>query len=188
MLILALGFVLAPIIFPIAYLLRDIEIVRQKLLWVFYDDEDEFGYDVDWWMQDKPENFWTAYQWAALRNPAWNLHTLFLLDNIKAVFTKSKGNLTKGGKDVELSFRDSAVLKYEDKDGKYMNNKGEYLSIKYSVIGSLYAEFYDYKSLKKYWRYSFAGNIYKTFWLELQIGYTTRCTLRLKIKNIKKIK
>lgn len=187
-LILALGFVLAPIIFPIAYLLRDIEIVRQKLLWAFYDDEDEFGYDVDWWMGDKEENFWTAYKWAALRNPAWNLHTLFSLKKITAVFTKVKGGLTKGGKDVEVALGNSAVLKYEDADGNYMNNKGEYLSIKYSMLGSLYAEFYDYTSESKYWRYSFAGKVYKSMWLELQIGYTTRATFRLKVKNIKKIK
>ena len=186
--ILALGFILAHIIFPIVYLLKDIKIVRNKLLWVFYDDEDEFGFDVDWWMQDKPRNFWTAYKWGALRNPAWNLHTLFILNNINAIFTKSKGKLTKAGEYFELSFKDSAVLKYEDAYGAYMNNKGIYLSTKYSILGSLYAEFYDSKSLNKYWRYSFAGNIYKSIWLELQIGYTTRCTLRLKIKNIKKIK
>ena len=73
MMVSLLGFLTAPVIFPIAYLLRKIKVFRNNILWIYYDDEDEFGFDVDWWMQGRKKNFWTAYKWAALRNPAWNL-------------------------------------------------------------------------------------------------------------------
>ena len=45
MLLNLLGFLTAPIVFPFAYLLKDIKIVREKLLWIYFDDEDEFD---DW--------------------------------------------------------------------------------------------------------------------------------------------
>ena len=45
MLINLLGFLTAPIIFPIAYYLRKIKFVRNKLLWIYFDDEDGFGWD-----------------------------------------------------------------------------------------------------------------------------------------------
>lgn len=76
MLINLLGFLTAPIIFPIAYLLRDIKLFRNYILWIYYDDEDDFGFNVSWWMRDKKPSFWMAYKWCAIRNPAWNLHTL----------------------------------------------------------------------------------------------------------------
>ncbi len=91
-----LGFLTAPIIFPIAYLLKDIRIVRKKLLWIYYDDEDNFGWDVHWWSQSNnyKRNFWTAYKWCAIRNPAWNLHTLFKINYNPTFIVKIKNNKT----------------------------------------------------------------------------------------------
>jgi hypothetical protein len=67
-----------------------------------------------------------------------------------------------------------------------MDNKGDYLSLKYSTLGKQFVIFKDLAE-NKYWRFSYAGNVYKSFWIELQIGYSTRPTFRFKIKNIKKI-
>ena len=189
-----LGFVTAPLVFPIAYLLRNVRIVREKLLWIYYDDEDEFGYDVNWWMVNRSRGFWSAYKWCAIRNPAWNLHTLSTFvggwstinkSEKDYVFLTPKGLLQKNGKVLEPSFRVTAVLKYVDADGNYMDNKGEFLSLKYSTIGSQLVKFYDIRTRKEYWRYSYANKLIGNIWMEIQIGYTTRATFRFKIKNIK---
>lgn len=189
MLINSLGFITAPFIFPIAYILKDFKVFREFILWIYYDDEDEFGYDVDWFMVGRERNFFTAYKWCAIRNPAWNLQASSKLNQRKVyVFTKTKGVLQQNGNIVEPSLNANAVLKYVDENGVYRDNKGEFLSIKHSILGSQYAEFYEVESGEKYWRYSFANkiNIYN-LWIEFQIGYSTRPTFRLKIKNIKQI-
>jgi len=182
-----LGFVTAPLVFPIAYLLRNVRIVREKLLWIYYDDEDEFGFDVFWWMLDNPRNFWSAYKWCAIRNPAWNLHTLSSLNDNRSnyVFLKTKGILQKDGKILQPNFYVTGVLKYVNAENEYMDNKGSYLSLKYSIIGSQFVKFYNKRTLKNYWRYSYANKLIGNIWVEIQMGYTTRATFRLKIKSIK---
>jgi hypothetical protein len=162
------GFLTAPVIFPIAYALRNIKLFRRYILWIYYDDEDEFGYDVDWWMQDKPRNFWTAYKWAALRNPTWNLQASTLLP-----------------KRVTRDLKPTRVLKYIDYDGTYMDNKGPILSLKHSKLGSVY-ETFKWGKLTL-WRYSFAGPIYKKIHMEFQVGWQSRPTFRLKFKKITRI-
>ena len=166
------GFVTAPIVFPLAYLLRSIPLVRNKILWIYYDDEDEFGFDVDWWMQDKPRNFWTAYKWSAIRNPAWNLQAYWRLDYNDSLIPLEGDDIT-------------CVLKYVDSNGKYMDNKGPILSLKHSITGDMWFRF-QLNGLN-YWRYSFADMVFADWWIELQIGFTTRATFRFKIKRITKI-
>jgi hypothetical protein len=166
------GFVTAPIVFPIAYLFKGVSFVRNYLLWLYYDDEDEFGYNVGWWMKGRERGFFTAYRWSALRNPAWNLQALWMLD-YNDTFNIIRGNDR------------TCVLKYVDEDGNYMDNQGEYLSLKHSIIGSEFLLFN--LNGKKYWRYSYAESPFGNIWFELQIGFTTRATFRFKIKNIKKI-
>ena len=182
-----LGFVTAPLVFPIAYLLRDVRIVREKLLWIYYDDEDELGYEVRWWMMDRKRNFATAYNWCAIRNPAWNLHTLSSLNDNRSnyIFLKTKGILQKDGKIFKPNFHVTGVLKYVDENNEYMDNKGKFLSLKYSIIGSQFVKFYNRRTLQNYWRYSYANKLIGNIWLEIQMGYTTRATFRLKIKSIK---
>ena len=181
------GFLTAPIMFPIAYVYAFIPFVRNKLLWIYFDDEDGYGYDVAWWMGDKKRNFWTAYKWCALRNPAWNLHTVFLFKKSDMFLPiKIKGGLIKNGNILKWDRWSIATLKYVDAQGNYMDNKGDYLSLKYSTLGK---QFVIFKNLDEelYWRFSYAGNVYKSFWVEFQIGYSSRPTFRLKIKNIKDI-
>jgi hypothetical protein len=183
-----LGFLTAPIIFPIAYLLKDIRIVRKKLLWIYYDDEDNFGWDVHWWSQSNnyKRNFWTAYKWCAIRNPAWNLHTLFKINyNPTFIVTKEKGLIQKNHKIIKPNFFNTCVLKYVNENGDYMDNKGEYLSLAYSVIGKSFIIFY--LNNKKYFRFSYANMFFNDIWLEIQLGWSTRATFRLKIKKIEKI-
>ena len=187
-----LGLLTSIVVFPLAYILRDVKIVRNKILWIYYDDEDEFGWDVHWWMVGKKKGFISAYRWCVLRNPAWNLQGLFIFkekpSQTNSKILNSKGTLTKGGKKVD-DFG-VAVLKYVDKDGNYMDNMGEFLSLKYSIIGSKSLVFnYTNKEtgkISKYFRYSFANHIINSFWVELQIGFTTRPTFRMKLKNITK--
>jgi len=168
-----LGFITAPIIFPIAYALRNVEIVRKKLLWIYYDDEDGFGWHVDWWMEGREENFWTAYKWAAIRNPAWNLQAMTILP---LRFSVNLGP--------------SRVLKYINEVGTYMDNKGPVLSLRHSHLGSRWQVYQipqSYFGLHELWRYSFAGKIIGKFWMEIQIGFHSRPTFRVKFKWITKI-
>ena len=183
------GFLTAPIMFPIAYLLRDVRVVRDYILWIYYDDEDNFGFDVHWFKPDMEDSFRKAYLWNAIRNPAWNLHTLSMLkgSSERYTFLKPSGILQQDGKMLEPSLRTTAVLKYISEDGQYLDNKGEVLSLRYSIIGSQYVEFYNNATASNYWRYSFANKVRGSLWIELQIGFTTRASFRLKFKIIKKI-
>ena len=183
MLINGLGFITAPIIFPLAYLLRNIPIVRNKILWIYFDDEDEFGFDVDWWMRGKKPSFWMAYKWCALRNPAWNLQAA-LKPNIRAPKTliSESGTHHRGG-DITIDPFVMCVLKWLTENHEYSDNKGEYLSIRHSVLGK---KFLWFKFGDHYWRYSFADKVWKNMWIEFQIGTSdTRHTFRLKFKWIK---
>jgi len=184
------GFLTAPILFPIAYLLRSVSVFRNHILWVYYDDEDEFGYDVYWFKPHLRNGFKKAYLWCAIRNPAWNLHTLSMLKGpaVDYVFLKPKGILQKNSEILKPNLYSIAGLKYEDDYGSYLDNKGPILSLKYSIIGSQFVRFYNIKTGKKYWRYSYANRLIDNIWIEFQIGYSTRATFRLKIKKIKKSK
>ena len=110
----------------------------------------------------KNSDFFTAYLWNALRNPAWNLHTVF--------------NLSERVREETIM-----KLKYVNEKGEYQHNKGEYLSLKHSNIGRKFFKFTLER--KKYWRYTYADNIFGETWVELQIGYTGRPTFRFKYKN-----
>ena len=183
-----LGFLTAPIMFPLAYILKDIKVVRNYILWIYYDDEDEFGFDVYWFKPKMSDGFIKAYLWAAIRNPAWNLQAATSLPTGYYSFGKTSGLLQQDGKVLDVDVNTSAVLKYIDFDGTYMDNKGPVLSMKHSIIGKQFIKFYNIKTNQKYWRYSFANKINSgNLWIELQIGYTTRPTFRFKIKNIKHI-
>ena len=167
------GFITAPLMFPIAYALRDVKIVRRKLLWIYYDDEDEFGFDVDWWMVDREENFWTAYKWGAIRNPAWNLQALSIIN-------------PRWIKHLEHT----KVLKFEDTYGGYRDNKGPVLSLTHSQLGSSFVSYIlpgRFLGLQELWKYSFAGKIIGKLWMEIQIGFHSRATFRVKFKWITKI-
>jgi hypothetical protein len=183
------GFITAPIVFPLAYLLKDVKIVRNKILWIYYDDEDEFGFDVYWFKPNMDDGFIKAYLWAAIRNPAWNLQAMSLLEQKPSyyVFHYIKGILQKDGEVVYPVLNSTAVLKYIDEDGLYMDNKGPILSLRYSIIGKQFVRFYNHRNGKEYWRFSYANKAIGNIWVEFQVGYTTRATFRLKFKNITKI-
>lgn len=189
MLVNLFGFLTAPFVFPFVYLLREVDLFRNCLLWIYYDDEDGFGYGVDWWMRGRSRGFWTAFKWTAIRNPAWNLHTLSMLkgSDMDYVFLKPKGILQREGKILKPNLYYIGGLKYEDEYGSYLDNKGSILSLKYSIIGSQFVKFYSIKTDKEYWRYSYANRLIDNIWVELQIGYSTRATFRLKIKKIKRV-
>jgi len=183
-----LGFLTAPIVFPLAYILKDFKIFRNKILWIYYDDEDEFGFDVYWFKPKMYDGFIKAYLWSAIRNPAWNLQAMSILNkNSWYGFYYVKGILQNNGRIVSPALNSTAVLKYIDEDGKYMENKGPILSLKHSIIGKQFIRFYEYSTNKEYWRFSYANKAIGNIWIEFQVGYTTRATFRLKFKHITKI-
>ena len=188
MIINLIGFLTAPIVFPIAYLFRNVDLIRNKILWIYYDDEDEYASDVYWFKPNMRNGFFKAYLWCAIRNPAWNLQAMSLLKGSYTdyLFLKPKGTLQKNGDILKPDLYTTAVLKYEDENGTYLDNQGPILSFRYSIIGSQFVRFYNIKTNQKYWRYSFANNVVNNIWIELQIGYTTRPSFRLKFKNINK--
>jgi len=184
MLISLLGFVTAPIIFPIAYLLRNVKLFRNHLLWYYYDDEDTI-FGTEWFRKSKglkDKGFKTAYLWSAIRNPAWNLQASLQPEQSTIWVYSSKGMLNKYGKIQKVT--EMAVLKYVNIDGIYSDNKGEFLSLQHSILGSMFL-WYEV-SRKLYWRYSYAKNVYKDYWVEIQLGTNDRrYTWRLKIKKTK---
>lgn len=195
---------LAYVLFPIAYLLRkplrynyylnERRFVKCLIipLWIFLDDESYYaeGHDQgsDWWREAKNlktatswQRFKAAYLWGVVRNPVWNMYYLIRPKQEGFELISAKGSLTKNGE--PMSLWNFAVLKYVDGHGNYKDNKGPYLSLRYSIIGR---SFVWYKSGGRlYWRTSFAGKRFGR-WIEFQAGTNNRrYTIRLKIKNVK---
>ncbi len=148
-------------------------------LWLFLDDEGN-DYGDDWWLKGRKKNWWTAYLWSAVRNPMWNVYYVIKPKVGPKTILKSRSNLRRAG---ELVNREEfAVLKYVDKNGKWMDNKGEYLSLRYSILGRAYMWYKIQDTL--YYRRSFTKMICKDLWLEFHFGTNDkRYTLRFKIKK-----
>lgn len=180
--------ILAPFIYPIAYVLRK-PVRKYKFvpLWIFLDDTEENDWGTDWFIKSKNlkldtvfHRFWASYLWSAIRNPAWNQYSyLKPKQGVKSVLS-SKGYITNS-KDIY----DFAVLKGLFKDGTYADNKGDFISLKHSKLGGNFTWYYIEKKL--YFRASFAGFFIFT-WLELQLGTNdSRYTFRLKFKKYENI-
>lgn len=178
MIISLFGWLTSKIVFPFLYPFRNTWVRNTKPFWYYFDDEDEFSFNVHWWMVGRNKTFLTAYKWAALRNPAWNLQASLKPKQGAKEYVSHKGNIGS------YNYYDLAVLKYVDQYGGYMDNKGEYLSFKYSIIGKIFTWYKIDGTL--YWRYSFAGKLFSNIWSEIQLGTTDlRYTFRFKIKKVK---
>ena len=179
-----LALAVAPLLYPVAYLLRNVKIVREKLLWYFFDDEDGF-YGAQYWRDAKgitKNTFWISYRWSALRNPMWNMHTVLKPIEGSEVVISEKGQLTStDGEDIPST--NVAVLMYVDEDGVWAHNSGKYLSIYFSKLGRVFIWFTIEDKL--YWRCSYAGNLFGNIWMEIQLGIGKRYTFRFKVKNVK---
>jgi hypothetical protein len=195
---------LAYILYPVAYLLRNpLRKARYGKtsflkalatpIWIFLDDKvvelagDDYG--EKWWktvngIEVQNLNAWqlfkVAYRWGVIRNPAWNMYQIFKPKKGKKVLVSATGRLLQDGWPVGL--HNFAVLKYEDSNGNYTNNQGEFLSSKFSIFGK--SMFWYTIENRLYWRFSYAG--YNTFlkrWIELHLGSNDRrYTIRFKIK------
>ncbi len=186
MLLSLLGFVLAPITFPIYYLLRNTKLVHYKPLWYAGDEEDGI-YGAQYWKDANgitKDTFWSAYRWSAIRNSMWNLQASLTPKEGPELFISAKGELTYNYEDTSLE--EMAALHYENEDGSWAGNTGEILSRRFSTLGrSLY---WFSKGGRLYWRYSFADKVYKNLWIELQLGTSTKRHLfKIKFKNIKRV-
>lgn len=174
-----LGWITAKFMFPLAYVLRNVKLFRNYILWIYYDDEDGI-YGAYWWNKRLLTDFWTAYRWNALRNPAWNLQAILKPKECVKKPISIYGRLRRNGADV--GYWNMAVLKYVDANGRETNNKGQYISLQHSIIGRMLVWYYNDNTL--HFRYSFAKNVWKRFWIEIHLGTTEkRYTFRFKIKN-----
>lgn len=190
---------LAYIFFPFAYLLRKPLRSGRKYkfwkyivipLWIFLDDEEyeRQGHDFGepWWRKAKGlkidtnwQKFKVAYLWCAVRNPVWNMYELIRVRQGEHTIRDASGRLTQDGPEVNIM--NFAVLKYVDFAGIYMDNKGPYLSLVYSILGK--SKVWYTTGGRLYWRYSYAGKKFGR-WIEIQAGTTDlRYTLRFKIKT-----
>ena len=180
MLIALLAFLTAPITYPLVYPYHRFKWSKNKPWWYWFDDEDGL-YGSLYWRTAKgitKNNFWVSYRWCALRNPMWNLHASLVPLKGKEKVVNQKGILTKNGKRVAL-YR-VAVIQYEDADGNWQHNSGDIISLKHSIIGSVFRWFTIQNKL--YWRYSFVKNVFWRLWIEIQLGVGKRYTFRFKVK------
>lgn len=185
MLVSLLGFLTAKIVYPFAYLFRKISFVRNKLLWIYYDDEVPDSKDYQSWLKGRKETFWLMYQWHALRNSAWNLQvSLKPKKGLKKV-VRSKGYHSRNG-NYDISVFEMCVMKWLDENYNFSWYKGKYLSLEHSVIGKMFVWYTIDNTL--YWRYSYVKKIFGKIWLEFQIGTDDhRHKFKLKIKRVKHI-
>ena len=197
--------VLSLIVYPLAYVLRDhLRAMRQSNnkvirivavpLWIFLDDEcveltgDDYGEywyklvnDINIDTMTKWELFVVAYKWGAIRNPAWNQHTMIQPNEGMETLVSYKGSTTSA------YWWEFAELKWMT-NGNPSDNQGECIAPPpYSVFGE--AMVWYTAGDRLYWRYSFAGKKFGRF-VEIQIGTTEgkqwinkRYTWRMKIKG-----
>lgn len=181
--LLALAFVGGMVLYPFVYPFRNINFVRNNTpFWWFFDDEDGF-YGAEYWRTAKgitKNSFWVSYRWSALRNPMWNAHTKIRPNSGKEVIVRSWGKLTRG---EETSLSNSATLNYEDYNGNYQGNTGDYLSLKFSYLG--WAFIWFTKNDKLYWRFSLAMRLFGKRWIEIQLGAFYRYIFKVKSTVVK---
>lgn len=192
MLVNLLFFLLAHIVYPILYPFRNLKLMNYIPFWWFFDDEDgnygtdwfrdslEYGNKTDWFSL-----FRIAYKWSAMRNPSWNLQASLLPKEGYKVLLSSSGSAVRGG--IVVSPFLMCGFKYENENGKYTNNIGDYLSLTHSILGRQFA-WYKVEGVT-YWRFSYANELFKNVWVEFQIGTNNqRYTWRLKIKRNLKVR
>lgn len=185
MLILLLGVITSYFMFPLYYILKDSKSALKRILWLYGDDEDGV-YGAEYWKKAKgikKDNFITAYRWSVLRNPAWNLHTLIAPEGEQEREIKSFGKLYKNLERISLD--NMAVIHHVDHNGNWNNNSGQYISMKYSILG--YSFYFFEKGFKKYFRFSTAFRLFnikdKSIFIEIQIGTSKKRHLaKFKIK------
>ena len=169
--------ILAPIFYPLGELFKPLG--RYNPFWIFLNDEPP----TDWYIKSKKDQpYWLIiYQWKAIRNPAWNFHKLIRPKQGKPKIISSRGYISINNK--KISNMTLAVLKGKFKDGQYADNKGEYIDLQKSKLGSSFNWYKVENNL--YFRGSFA-NYFLFRWVELHIGANEkRYTFRFKIKNYK---
>ena len=163
------------------------------LLWIFLDDEsylingDDYGSEI-WREQEGIEintgwqKFIAAYKWGVIRNPAWNMYSIFRTKKGDPTIISEKGYLERNG--VSWPLINSAVIKWEDGEGNYTDNNGKCISKKFSIFGKSKIWYEIDNTL--YWRYTFAGKKKFLWWeyMEIQLGTNDkRYKIRFKVKN-----
>lgn len=200
-LISVLSYIVYPIVYPIRNFIRkwynsDSKIKRILItpLWIFLADGsfEENGHEFgnDWWLEAKNtkldtswRKFWAAYQWNVLRNPAWNRYLLIKPQQGEPEIVSQSGKLYR--EEYPVSIMDFANLKYVNDKGEFRDNKGDFLSMYFSIFGKSFVWYRINNRL--YWRYSLAKRVKPFgFWIELHAGTNDRrYTIRGKIKFVK---
>jgi hypothetical protein len=188
----------AYIVYPISYLLKD-KIREYKNngnkfgrvvsfpLWLYLNDGNSNDIGYEWYHEAVglyPTNAWNkfrlAYMWSVIRNPAWNHYEVFKPNSGDVEKVSLKGSIESG---VPHNWETLASLRYVNKDGEFRDNKGDFLSLKFSRIGKKMVWYRIGNTL--HFIYSFANKVGK-YWIELQYGsITRRYKIRFKIKDVK---
>lgn len=155
------------IMYPLAFVLRYTIRKNPKLwfpLWIVLDDEEDFG--EPFFLFDRKRNFWTSYQWAAIRNNCWNYHSLFE----KELWTDQVFPTRRLKWEYKVWDRETGLMKWIS---GWTVNRGERLSEKYSTLG------WDNRTFKvptpengmiEVWTISYAGKVGPVL-INLKLGW-----------------
>lgn len=201
----------APILFPIAWILRWMG--KFNPLWIFLDDDCPLGNKEECWnlVGFEPDTWWhkfrCAYYWSAIRNVAWNSYKIPFLKGINSrypftdynydnctIIVYNQENLKKHIiQPVNIKTRNSRMNRakfysYNNEGVKSdSSNEGTYIDFELSFFGK---SLYYFKNNGKWWfLYTHcwikSWNINRGFKVrEFNIGAVdTRCLIRNKKQN-----
>tara|TARA_R110000822_G_scaffold73853_5_gene177588 strand:+ start:370 stop:1014 length:645 start_codon:yes stop_codon:yes gene_type:complete len=181
------------IVYPLAYLLRDVirnNVTLLSFLWIVLDDEEDYGEEFFLKANNYKRNFITSYKWAAIRNNCWNLNNV-LTFRITHEFIVSGFNTSP-----KLDPLDHCRFKWEiyrQEFDDYLDgwtiNQGDRLSQKYTTMGKAFC-WYKPVLLDKLilFRSSYAGILFNKIMINYKFGFNDRgeALFDVKFKTFKK--
>lgn len=179
-----------------AFLLRDL--IRKNRttrivfcwLWIWLDDEEDFG--EHWWLEKNNLHmtYWTAWRWSYLRNNSWNLNNILIVPHGLEVIEEGCDTSWMNDPLQHCRFKWQIIRGHRIIEG-WDVNQGDRLSQGYSNLGKASCWYYGsdpgISRIHYLFRKSYAG-VWRGLMINYKLGWNDRghALVDLKIRIWKK--